>query len=159
MRSAICWLALGWVALLVGCDRSKDSASPSPAAQTTASPTPTTELEGTYILKSETMDGQAAPPERIKKYKAIVIRGDQIIIQLIDGVEHPARIRLDQSKQPPHIDFVPSDAEMKQGAKIARGIYKVDKGELTIAFNDDDGERPTTFDSAGKKILQVLVKQ
>lgn len=57
--------------------------------------------------------------------------------------------KLDKKSRPRGIDLT-VDFGMKA---TIRGIYKIQKGELTVVFSDPDQARPKAFDEKGKTVL------
>ena len=119
------------------------------------------ELEGVYGLKSLSKGGKSAPPEVIVEFKEMVIEGDKITLR-IGSEDKVAKLKLDPSKKPAHIDISPEQG----GESAVRGIYQTretDKGlELTIAFRKGPGgERPGDFKGEGKEdvVLKLLRKK
>ena len=115
------------------------------------------ELEGTYSVTA--IEGSGVPvgkdKELAQKMK-IVFKGDNLSI-VIDTEEKKAKIKADASVQPRTIDITPSDGDEK--GKTFLAIYKIEKGELTIAYTPKQGERPKEFKSEGDVILLKLKKE
>ena len=142
-------LTLAAVAVAVGFAPADDDAAKKAAK----------ELEGTYTLKAMSMGGQAAPAERLKELKEFVIKGDQLVAVKPDGKEDPAGFKLDPTAKPAAIDLIPP--KDKTNEKPRPGIYKLEKGELTIVFGmKGDSPRPTDFKGDGQdQMMMVLVKK
>lgn len=117
------------------------------------------ELEGAYTLKSMSMGGQAAPAEVIGDVKEIVIKDGQLVMVPKSGKEEPTGFKLDPAAKPAAIDLIPP--KDKAAEKPKPGVYKLEKGELTIVFGmNGDSKRPTDFKGDGKdQMLMVLVKK
>ena len=117
-------------------------------------------LEGTYEVLDVIVDGK--PDKKKDEVSAVVIKDGEIIIKT-GKRDEAAKIRLDPSKKPAHIDIMPGRPG-KVDEKIA-GIYEVketDKGtELTIAFAHDGKERPKDFKGEGKDnaVLKLFRKK
>ena len=62
---------------------------------------------------------------------------------------------------PRHIDFTPQDGPQKD--KTIRGIYKLEKGKLTMCFGaakDAESTRPTKFSGEqGSKCLLIVLEK
>ena len=116
------------------------------------------ELEGTYTVLSLEKGGKVAEKEKIDSLK-FTIKGDEITIVSNykgDKDEKHAKLKADNSKTPHTIDFLPTEGEAK--GKAYPGIYKLEKGELTIVFVEK-GDRPTDFKLEGDAMLMRLKKE
>ncbi len=111
------------------------------------------ELEGSYTVVSMEKGGMPAPKDLTQKVK-VVFKGDSLVIN-IGGDEKKAKIKADSAKQPHTIDISPLDGEEK--GKTFPGIYKIEKGDLTLAFTEKT-DRPKDFKSEGETILLKLKK-
>lgn len=120
------------------------------------------DLEGTYLLVGLEGKGLRLTEDDFKKVddseRKIVIKGDQIIA-INKGKEDPAKLKIDVSKAPFHIDIT-STKDKKD--EVNYGIYKVDKdGTLTICAIEkgDAKDRPKEFKVNDKELMIVLKKQ
>jgi len=111
------------------------------------------ELEGTYKVTALEKAGKPAPKE-VTDGVTVTIKGDDFTIKL-GGDEKKAKIKADGSKQPATIDITPNDGPEK--GKTFPGIYKIEKGELTIVFTEKDA-RPKDFKGDGDAMLIKLKK-
>jgi uncharacterized protein (TIGR03067 family) len=115
------------------------------------------ELEGTYSVLTMEKDGKVAEKEKLDALK-FTFKGDEVTIVSTykgDKEEKRAKLKADNSKTPHTIDFTPTDGEAK--GKTFPGIYKIEKGELTIVFVEK-GDRPTEFKAEGDAMLMRLKK-
>jgi uncharacterized protein (TIGR03067 family) len=115
------------------------------------------ELEGKYTVTHMEKAGKAAEKEKAESVK-IAISGDELAIQITrDGEkqEHKAKVKVDAAKTPRTIDISPTDGESK--GKTFPGIYKIEKGEVTLVFTEE-GDRPKEFKSEGKAMLIKMKK-
>jgi uncharacterized protein (TIGR03067 family) len=115
------------------------------------------ELEGTYtatILEKGTEKGPKATSKDILESLRVTIKGDDLAIKLGDE-EKKAKFKADTTKTPNTIDIVPADGEYK--GKTFAGIYKLEKGELTILFAEK-GDRPKEFKTEGDVVFMKLKK-
>jgi uncharacterized protein (TIGR03067 family) len=130
-------LAVFAVGLLIAAAPAKDDAKKSP-------------LEGTWQAVSIDGPGGGPPPEAVKQIK-LTLTADKLTETLPDGSKHEATYKVDASKKPATIDFVPTDGPNK--GKTAKGIYVIEGDTLKIAFSDsEDAPRPKEFkkDDAAK---------
>lgn len=104
-------------------------------------------LQGEWKIVEFVKGGKATDAAKLG---AVTIKGDQLTIR--DGKrDEPATFTLDPKAKPPAIDIRPGNAGAKKDAVI-KGIYKLEKDRLTIAFGGDGTERPKEFKSeAGSK--------
>jgi uncharacterized protein (TIGR03067 family) len=112
------------------------------------------EIEGTYSVISLEKGGKAAGKDFVQKMK-IRIKGEALTI-IIEKEEASTAIKADASKQPHTIDITPNAGAEK--GKTFLGIYKLEKGELTLAFVQS-GERPKDFTSENEVTLMKLKKE
>jgi len=116
------------------------------------------ELEGTYTVTALEKGGKPAPKEIAEGLK-VTIKGDSFILTMTSddkkSEEKKAKIKVDSSKTPGTIDITPSDGPEKD--KTFPGIYKSEKGEVTIVFVEK-GDRPKEFKSEGDAMLVKMKK-
>ena len=105
------------------------------------------ELAGTYRLVSAEKAGVPVAKD-VEKVK-LTFKGDEMTIVLPDG-EKRAKIQVDSTKKPAHIDIMPDEGPEK--GKTFPGIYKFEKGELVLAFVEK-GDRPAEFKGEGNAVL------
>lgn len=112
-------------------------------------------LEGKYEVVSATRGGK--PDEHAKDVESFTIKDGKIIIALKGGKDMTAKMTLDPSKKPAHIDITPEENGKDETLK---GIYEskdTDKGlELNIAFGRDGADRPKDF--KGEADNEVSIK-
>src|SRR5262245_25370764 len=89
------------------------------------------DLQGEYTVKSLTKGGESAPEEVIKSIEDLKIKDDHFSLKVM-GEAKTAKIKLDVSKKPAHFDLTPQDGPEKD--KTKQGLYKYEKGELTIVL-------------------------
>lgn len=111
------------------------------------------ELEGTYTVLTMEKGGKAAPKEAIESLK-IAFKGDELIIT-VGGEDKKAKVKVDATKTPAHIDITPKDGPEKD--KTFPGIYKAEKGEVTLVFTEK-GDRPKELKSEGEAMLVKMKK-
>jgi uncharacterized protein (TIGR03067 family) len=113
------------------------------------------ELEGTYKLVSAERDGKLAPKELIETV-TVQFKGDEFTLSTSPDDKKVAKIKVAPDAKLPTIDFVPADGELK--GKTLPGIYKLEKGELTIAYSES-GDRPTEFKSESDSTILLKLKK
>ena len=111
------------------------------------------ELEGTYTVVAMEKGGKAAPKEATESIK-IAFKGDELILTT-EGGEKKAKIKVDTSKTPNTIDISPLDGDAK--GKTFPGIYKAEKGEVTLVFTEK-GDRPKELKSEGESMMVKMKK-
>jgi uncharacterized protein (TIGR03067 family) len=102
-------------------------------------------LEGTYKAIALEGAGKAAPAEVVAN-TIVKITGNEFAV-IIKDTTKTAKIKIDPKAKPAHFDISPSDGPEK--GKTFPGIYKIEKGELVIAFTEK-GDRPTEFKGEGE---------
>ncbi len=112
------------------------------------------ELEGTYKVTHLEKVGKVASKDVTDSMK-VTFKGDELLIKVADE-EKKAKIKVDSSKTPSTIDVIPADGPEK--GKTFPGIYKLEKGELTITFTEK-GDRPKEFKVDGEAMLLKLKKE
>jgi uncharacterized protein (TIGR03067 family) len=112
------------------------------------------ELQGEWDIVKATFAGMDALKKMGKEVRMIIKKNQMMPKGAKGGDDDPATIVLDPKKKPAHIDLTPTKG--KEGP--IKGIYKLEKGELTIAFRESGQDRPTKFDDT-TIILMVLKKR
>jgi uncharacterized protein (TIGR03067 family) len=109
------------------------------------------ELEGTYRAVALIREGKDAPAE-FTRGVTLRIAADEMTFTVKEK-SFPAKIAVDPGKKPATIDIAPTDGPEK--GRTFPGIYKVEKGELVLAFTEK-GDRPTEFTGEGDVLLVRL---
>jgi uncharacterized protein (TIGR03067 family) len=112
------------------------------------------ELEGTYKVTYIEKVGKVAPKELADSLK-VTFKGDELVIRVGED-DKKAKIKVDTSKTPNTIDVLPSEGPVK--GKTFPGIYKFEKGELTLTFTEK-GDRPKEFKVEGEAVLLKMKKE
>ena len=112
------------------------------------------ELDGTYKIASAEKDGKFAEKATIDAV-TVTIKGTEFVLSSAPDEKKVSKIKLTPDAKLALIDFMPQDGEMK--GKTIPGIYKLEKGELTVAMNES-GERPKEFKSDNVVIVLKLKK-
>lgn len=117
------------------------------------------DLEGAYTVTVLEKGGKSAPKDIIDNLK-VSIKGDTftIVIKSDDkSDEKKAKIKVDITKTPHTIDILPSDGPEK--GMTFPGIFKIEKGEVTIVFVEKGTDRPKEFKSEGEGMLMRIRKE
>jgi uncharacterized protein (TIGR03067 family) len=112
------------------------------------------ELEGTYKVTYMEKVGKVAPKELADSLK-VTFKGEEMVVKLGED-EKKARIKVDTTKTPNTIDVSPSEGPDK--GKTFPGIYKFEKGELTLVFTEK-GDRPKEFKVEGEAALLRMKRE
>jgi uncharacterized protein (TIGR03067 family) len=107
-------------------------------------------LQGTWKVLKAVKSGDPEPADEVQKMR-VVISGDKFTIQTGEKKEE-AGIKLDPAKKPAAIDI-----RAVGDPVTVRGIYKLEKGQLTICFTRDGKPRPKEFSSSQKAGTSLVV--
>jgi uncharacterized protein (TIGR03067 family) len=115
-------------------------------------------LVGVWEVVSQTFNGQQmVMPSGAKTYR---FTPDGLWVLRIDGIEQPTTpaYKLDPTRQPPTIDF--TGVRSPTGPATKGAIYRLSGDDLTIAFGETGGNRPTAFESpVGSRVLVVVLRR
>jgi len=114
----------------------------------------TKELEGTYKVLSAEVDGKAAE-KAILDIMTVTIKGDEFVLVAGPNEKKVAKIKVKPDAKLSTIDFIPQDGPEKD--KTFPGIYKLEKGELTVVLSEKD-DRPKEF-KAGENVMLLQLKK
>jgi uncharacterized protein (TIGR03067 family) len=115
------------------------------------------ELDGGYTVKEFARAGKPVPDEVRKTVTAVTVAGGKLTVK-VGGKELTAALKADPKKSPAELDLFPQGADYEKGKRFP-GLYKVEKGELTIVFVEE-GDRPKDFATeTGTATRLVLVKK
>jgi len=108
---------------------------------------------GNWEVAKAVKDGKAPPGGEVKDMKMEITK-EQLLITM-GGKERKqmAAYKLDVKSKPRGIEITPNGLEDKP----IKGIYKLEKGELTMCWGAPGKDRPEKFDDRDK-ILLVLRK-
>ena len=109
-------------------------------------------LQGTWQMIKAVKEGKAT--DKDIKGVTMVIEKDTLTIK--DGKrDEQVKIKVDPSKKPHQIDL-----EVGKGKiETVKGIYKLEKDELSIRFAERGKDRPTSFDTKGEGGLLVFKRK
>ena len=99
-------------------------------------------MQGDWAAASMVRDGVSFPDEEAQAYFRTV-KGDHYTVFYFRKVLGKGTFRLDATKQPKTIDFVP-DAPMGAG-KPMRGVYEISAKTYRICVAPPGKDRPTEF--------------
>jgi uncharacterized protein (TIGR03067 family) len=104
-------------------------------------------LEGSWILDSMEIRGEKRQgeelPARFQGMKQ-TIKGDEMIVSRVDGMQYECRIVVRGKAEPYELDIILEDREGKK--KTAKCIFKIVDQTLVLAEGKD--ERPTSFETS-----------
>ena len=113
-------------------------------------------LKGSWTVKAETFDGDEIPAAvagecsfvfdggSVTMKGGLAKAGDKYVA--VPG-EHTFRVKVGAGEAGKTIDLT-EDLGDRAGGRVIRGLYKVEKGKLTLVLNFANGERPTKFEAA-----------
>ena len=107
------------------------------------------DIEGTYELKEFYENGKGS--DERSQIRSVVFKDGTMTVKS-DQREDVAKYTVDTGKPPFQIDFKPTTGE----AKTTLGVWKVEKGELTVVFNKN-GPRPTDFRGLGEGVVKFVI--
>jgi uncharacterized protein (TIGR03067 family) len=99
-------------------------------------------MQGDWACESLTRDGTTLPDDDAQALFRTV-KGDTYVVSRFRAKAGSGTFTLDAIRSPKEIDFVP-DGPKKV---VVKGIYKIEKGVLTVCHAAPGGKRPTAFAS------------
>ena len=96
--------------------------------------------QGTWVLLSQEFEGKKVPAEELKDL-SYTVQGHEIFFKS-NGQDRSAIVKLDPSTNPKTYDLVRDD-----GLLSLKGIYVWDGEMIKICFAQDQGDRPTGFET------------
>jgi len=112
------------------------------------------ELEGTYKVISIEREGKFAE-KAVTETMTVQIKGDEFVVSFSADEKKVAKIKVTPDPKLSNIDLTPQEGPEK--GKTFPGIYKLEKGELTLVYSEK-GDRPKEFKSDNGAILLRLKK-
>lgn len=116
---------------------------------------PDKSLNGSYTVKKIAKGGMDAPDDVVKNFKSFVMKDGGIEFEVMGRMEK-GKYTTDAKQKPAHINITPTTGP--DADKTMKGIYKVEKGVLTICLNHS-GERPKDFDETGDGIGTIVLEK
>jgi uncharacterized protein (TIGR03067 family) len=112
-------------------------------------------VEGVWKVSALTFNGSEIDDAKGSKF---TFKGKKLARQTGDGEETYA-FKLDGTKTPGEVDFVPDQGDNK--GKTLKGIYSLKDGELKLCLSlSPDGSRPKKFESKdGEEVALVVLKK
>lgn len=114
-------------------------------------------LVGSWTVVSTKM-AERDNPDPNDKGAVFTFKDGKVTIKAQNG-EHTVTYKLDTSKKPATIDWVPDDGETK--GQTFKGIFAVNKGELKLCFAPSpDKDRPKELSSnKGEETMLLVLKK
>lgn len=110
-------------------------------------------LAGSYKAVSVSHHGKAVPADVVAGFAAKVEK-DELRIT-VKGKEFPAKLKLDATKSPAHLDVAPQDGPDK--GRTFPGIVRLEKDEVVLAYTET-ADRPADF-KGGPDVVVVRLKR
>jgi uncharacterized protein (TIGR03067 family) len=121
-----------------------DDTSPCPESPDTSA-TDLKAMQGAWEMTKGVNAGEAM------ETKGVTMVVEKNTLTVNDGKrDESVTFKLNAKKNPKEIDLVPPK---DKGDKLMPGIYKLEKGVLTICFNKEGGTRPMKFDDKGTSLV------
>jgi uncharacterized protein (TIGR03067 family) len=112
------------------------------------------QMEGTWAVVLEEMDGKKATEENKKADVKLTVKDGKYTVHFGEKQVATGEIKLDAGKTPRQIDAVAADGEFK--GKAMPGIYEVKGDTMRVCFAQPGQERPTEFrtkEGSGQMLL------
>lgn len=120
-------------------------------------------LQGNWTVNSAEDNGKKL---ELLVGATLAFLGDKVTIKVKED-SREAVVKLDASKDPKHIDFIPTGKDSRSG--ITRGIYRLEGNQLTLCISANkvsepkesgeaaviEGKRPTKFESKQGALLTL----
>jgi uncharacterized protein (TIGR03067 family) len=101
-------------------------------------------MQGDWSGEKFVKDGFALTDDDAQSYFR-TMKGDTYTMNRFRKKAGSGKIKLDASKSPKQIDFIP---DVPKGKEIVlEGIYKFEEGKLVMCYAGPKGKRPTMFES------------
>ncbi len=107
------------------------------------------DIDGTYELKELFENGKGSDEKG--QTSTVTFKDGAMSVKLMMR-EDSAKFTVDTSKPPFQIDFKTATGEVK----TVPGIWKVERGELTLVFNKK-GARPADFRGLGEGVVKMVM--
>ena len=101
-------------------------------------------LPGTWTCVSATINGSPLAEEAARQLK-LTMTADRFKTERGEQVLFDSTYTVDPAKNPPHIDMIGTEGELK--GKPALGIYKLDANQLTLCYVMPGSPRPQALES------------
>jgi uncharacterized protein (TIGR03067 family) len=127
-------------------------AAAGPAGADDTKPDELAALKGSWTVKAETFDGDEVPAALAGQCSfvfgdgSVTLKGGLAKVggkyAVVPG-EHTFQVKLGDGDNGKTIDLAADGSD-----RVIRGLYKVEKGKLTLVLNFAAGDRPTKFEAA-----------
>ena len=113
-------------------------------------------MEGTWTCISATVNGKPLPEATVKLLR-LTLTKDRYKTEKGNEVLFDSSYKLDPSQNPPHINIVGTEGDLK--GKEAQGIYSIAGDILKICYTMPGRKRPTAFESIAGSEAHFIVWQ
>lgn len=111
-------------------------------------------MQGDWAGDSFTRDGMAFPDDDAQALFRGV-KGDRYTMHRFRKKVGSGKFTLDATKTPREID-IQVDAPQGKKVPVIKGIYKMEKGKLTMCYGPPGGKRPAKFEAPEKSGLTLV---
>lgn len=117
-------------------------------------------MQGDWSGDAFTRDGLPAPAEDAQALFRTV-KGDRYTLSRFRKTVGSGKFTLDATKSPKEIDFLPDAPAKGKPVPALKGIYKIEKGRITMCYGPPGGKRPAKFESPEMSgvVLVVWVRE
>jgi uncharacterized protein (TIGR03067 family) len=102
-------------------------------------------LAGVWTCVSAVNDGKPLPDDVAKMLRLTITKEGSYKTERGDQVLFDSTYQLDAKQDPPHIDMIGTEGDLK--GKAALGIWKLEGEQLTLCYVMPGSPRPTKFES------------
>lgn len=110
-------------------------------------------IQGKWIFVSQVMEGKERPKDEVAKI-SITFTGDKWSVSDGEKVLQAGTHTLNSDKKPAQVDAKVTEGEGKGGTML--GIYELKGNKMTVCFDPQGKERPTSFTAKGGQFMAVI---